>query len=93
MIPEIDKNHPQQTQWSHWAMLQQLWGSYAKLRRNSPQLRKITPQLRTITPPLRKITPPLLRQNTPQLRNKSLFDWPDRRISKQNVTWLSKLAR
>ena len=39
MIPEIDKNHPQQTQWSHWAMLQQLWGSYAKLRRNYAKLR------------------------------------------------------
>ena len=48
MIPEIDKNHPQQTQWSHWAMLQQLWGSYAKLRRNYAA---ITPNYAAIAAP------------------------------------------
>ena len=46
MIPEIDKNHPQQTQWSHWAMLQQLWGSYDKLRRNYAKLRRDYAKLR-----------------------------------------------
>ena len=37
---------PPQTQWSHWAMLQQLWGSYAKLRRNDAKLRRNYAKLR-----------------------------------------------
>ena len=45
----------------------------------------VMPNYAAITQNYAAITPPLLHQNTPQLRNKSLFNWPDRGISKKNV--------